>query len=106
MPTSPHFKSARFRTGVQDELAGVKGARVRSPPDFRGAGRAGSSSGRGDRRARRGGGAANVSPRPDGPDLDGAVPAERELLGPLDGLVPRVAFDHVEAAEDLLRLRE
>src|SRR5215475_4133471 len=49
---------------------------------------------------------ANSSLRPDRLDFDGAVFAERELLGPLDGFVLRLALDQVEAAENLLRLRE
>src|SRR5262245_32488099 len=50
-----------------------------------------------------GAGAGSIA-RPGGPDLDGAVVAEREPLGPLDGFVHRVALDHVEAAQSLLRL--
>src|SRR5262245_25919064 len=40
---------------------------------------------------------ANSSLRPNRPDFDGAVFAERELLGPLDGFVLRVALDQIEA---------
>src|SRR5262249_10815150 len=43
---------------------------------------------------------------PDLPNFDGAVFAERDLLGPLDGFVLRVAPNHVEPTEELLRLRE
>src|SRR5262245_4947 len=46
------------------------------------------------------------SHRPDRPDLDGAALAERDLLRPLDRLGLRVALDHVEAAQDFLRLGE
>src|SRR5215831_16950092 len=43
---------------------------------------------------------------PDLPNFDGAVFAERDLLGPLDGFVLRGAPDHVEPTEEPLRLRE
>src|SRR5207237_2490782 len=47
-----------------------------------------------------------TSHRPDGPDLDVAAVAQRQLLGPLDGLVLRVALDQVVAAEGFLGLGE
>src|SRR5215472_10060239 len=43
---------------------------------------------------------------PDLPNFDGAVFAKRGLLGPLDSFVLRVAPNHVEPTEELLRLRE
>src|SRR5262249_44215857 len=43
---------------------------------------------------------------PDRPNFDGAVFAERDLLGPLDGFVLRVAPNHLEPTEELLRLCE
>src|SRR5687768_8293253 len=43
---------------------------------------------------------------PDGPDLDEAAGAGRQLLGPLDGLLLRVALDEIEAAQHFLRLGE
>jgi len=45
-------------------------------------------------------------PRPRRPDLDSPAFAEGDLPGALDRLVHCAAFDHVEAAQDLLRLCE
>src|SRR5215831_2361314 len=49
---------------------------------------------------------ASPSPRPDRPDFDTPAFGERDLLGPLDRFVLRIALDQVEAAENLFGLRE